>query len=219
MSYYVNICQGSHLRSFSPPKDEGNRITPVPISDADWFLNTLDTAFQKVSLFTTKFILIEADGRSRSSLNLDEWIFVFSTKDQTYSLLLPYSNGTFEEPRISFRPWLETVVEQLPEFLGLEHALNLVRQKGFVLCLDKQCRATYRKPLSQSEVETSYYLPVHPKGADRVVYARVGVFSREVEILNTPLFGKLRDSAHQDAWKAISELPTLPFSYIRKVAV
>eukprot|EP00743_Colponemidia_sp_Colp-15_P013579 GILK01015837.1.p1 GENE.GILK01015837.1~~GILK01015837.1.p1 ORF type:complete len:241 (+),score=25.52 GILK01015837.1:43-765(+) len=157
----------------------------VPVTDVDWFLDLVTEANSKVAQYSSKFILIEADGRATGgdasrSKDLDDWVFVFVMQGQAVTLLLKYSNGNFEEPRLVFRPWLETVLEPLPLRLGLDHAIEMVQKQGYKPPFS--C-ASLRKPLLKYNVETSYFINAKTT-ASEPVHIRVGVFSEDVQPLD-----------------------------------
>lgn len=107
--------------------------------------------------------------------DVDQWSFVFTDIDGLEIITLDYANGKFGKSVREPRPWISTIIKELPRSMSLARALLHLRNAGYKETLKS---VTLRAPFPE-EKEATYVFQMER----RTVYldAKSGEVTRLVE--------------------------------------
>jgi hypothetical protein len=63
--------------------------------------------------------------------DIDQWKFVFTDIDGLETITLDYARGKFGKAVREARPWIKTIIKELPRNLPLSQALSSLRSAGY----------------------------------------------------------------------------------------
>jgi hypothetical protein len=72
-----------------------------------------------------------SEGIASISLDVDQWSFVFTDIDGTEIVTLDYAKGKFGKSVREPRPWISTIIKELPRSMSLDRALSHLRNAGY----------------------------------------------------------------------------------------
>jgi hypothetical protein len=70
-------------------------------------------------------------GSAGTAEDLDQWKFVFTDIDGLETITLDYERGKFGKAVREARPWIKTLIKELPRNLPLSLALSSLRNAGY----------------------------------------------------------------------------------------
>jgi len=116
-----------------------------------------------------------SEGIARISEDVDQWSFVFTDIDGSEIITLDYAKGKFGKSVRKPRPWISTIIKELPRSMSLDRALLHLRNAGYKETFKS---VTLRAPFPD-EKEATYVFQMER----RTVYldAKSGEVTRVVE--------------------------------------
>lgn len=114
-------------------------------------------------------------GTASTSEDVDQWRFVFTDIDGSETVTLDYAQGKFGKSVREPRPWISTIIKELPRSMSLDRALLHLRDAGYKGAFKS---VTLRAPFPD-EKEATYVFQME----GRTVYldAKSGEVTRVVE--------------------------------------
>ena len=70
-------------------------------------------------------------GSAGTAEEIDQWKFVFTDIDGLETITLDYAQGKFGKAVRETRPWIKTLIKELPRNLPLSQALSYLRNAGY----------------------------------------------------------------------------------------
>jgi hypothetical protein len=73
-----------------------------------------------------------SSGSAGTADEFDQWKFVFTDIDGLEIITLDYDRGKFGKAVREARPWIKTLIKELPRNLDLSQALSYLRKAGYI---------------------------------------------------------------------------------------